>query len=264
MRVPSQHPVSCTQGSVLSPLLYNLYTADLPTQPNITTATFADDTVIFASNRNLKFVIPPLQRHLDSLEQWTTDWRIKINSDKSTAVHFTRRRGALPTQPHFQNYEIETQPHAKYLGVLLDKRLTFKQHITNTPNKAIQRLLAIYPILRSPTLSIKTKLHLYKMMIRPILLYAAPVWHNAPKSSLQKLQTVQNRAARMITGFAGDTRITQLHEDLELPYLHEIIDRQNRNFWLRLRNSNIPTLTTIGTLEPQRKIHKMPRPPENL
>ena len=102
------------------------------------------------------------------------------------------------------------------------------------------------------------------MMIRPILLYAAPVWHNAPKSSLQKLQTVQNRAARMITGFARDTRITQLHEDLELPYLQEIIDRQNRNFWLRLQNSNIPTLTTIATLELQRKIHKMPRPPENL
>lgn len=40
------------QGSVLSPVLLNLYTYDLPTQPNIQTATFADDTIVFASSRN--------------------------------------------------------------------------------------------------------------------------------------------------------------------------------------------------------------------
>jgi len=63
------------QGSVLSPLLYALYTADLPTTPGCSLATFADDTAIFATNRNFHFVHRAATRQLEKIEEWATKWR---------------------------------------------------------------------------------------------------------------------------------------------------------------------------------------------
>jgi len=201
------------------------------------------------------------ESHLYIVDQWTTDWRIKINIDKSTTIHFTKRYGNLPTAPELQNQAIPIEPIAKYLGVYLDRRLTFKHHITTIANKANQRLFALYAMFKSPVLSIKTKLHIYKMMIRSLLLYAAPVWKNAAKSHIIKLQRVQNKAARIITGHSRDTTIIQLLDDLDLPYLDSLIDQIHINFWRKIQHSNQDHITNIGTLIAQRQLYKMPKPP---
>ena len=88
-----------------------------------------------------------------------------------------------------------------------------------------------------------------------------PTWSHAAKTHLRTLQLVQNRAARIITGHSRDTRITQLHEDLDLPYIHQVIDHQLHNFWTRLHNSTYPEIQAIGTSIPRRHTYKMPHPP---
>jgi hypothetical protein len=84
------------QESLLSPLLYTLYTHDLPTTNKTIIGTFADDTAIFASHDNPTTASSNLQEHLILIEAWLNKCKIKVNESKSTQTAFTLRKGTCP------------------------------------------------------------------------------------------------------------------------------------------------------------------------
>jgi hypothetical protein len=75
------------QGSVMGPLLYLLYIADLATTNNTTIANFADDTALLAANNDPVVASQHLQHHLNLLQQWYSKWKVKINQTKSVQLH---------------------------------------------------------------------------------------------------------------------------------------------------------------------------------
>jgi hypothetical protein len=66
------------QGSILGPVLYVLYTSDLPTSRETTLGTFANDTTIFATHEDPTIASLNLQEHISSIEKWLQKWKIKV------------------------------------------------------------------------------------------------------------------------------------------------------------------------------------------
>jgi hypothetical protein len=116
------------QGSVLGPLLYLLYMADLPTSPRTLIATFADDTSILKTDSDPAVASHLLQTDLLAIQHWLKRWRMKVNETKSTHVTFTTRRATCP--PVKINYvQLPQSNGVKYLGLHFDRRLTWHKHI---------------------------------------------------------------------------------------------------------------------------------------
>jgi histone H2A len=84
------------QGSVLGPLLFLLYTADLPTSPRTLIATFADDTSILTTDSDPAVASHLFQTDLLAIQHWLKRWRMKVNETKLTHVTFTTRRATCP------------------------------------------------------------------------------------------------------------------------------------------------------------------------
>jgi hypothetical protein len=111
------------QGSILSRILYSVYTADLPSHPSTTLQTFADDTYILAPHDDPNQASLLLQNHLDNIESWFRRCHIKVNPRKSQHTTFTLRRATCPV--FLNRTPLPEADAVRYLGLYLDKRLTW-------------------------------------------------------------------------------------------------------------------------------------------
>ncbi|GBM85747.1 RNA-directed DNA polymerase from mobile element jockey [Araneus ventricosus] len=85
------------QGSKVGPKLFNIYVNDIPSPRNCRLCLFADDTAVMSTGASNN-ITNDRNSYLDQLGRWMISWKIKINTDKCQAVHFSRRRN-IPDHP---------------------------------------------------------------------------------------------------------------------------------------------------------------------
>ena len=162
------------QGSVLGPVLYLLFTADIPTprEKHEMIATFADDTVLLSSNKDIKIAVANLQHLLNSTLNWFQNWGIQINSDKTIQVFYTNKKITDHQRLLINNAPILTDTKAKYLGMIIDSKLLWKDHILQKKNELNNKFRQLYWLLgRESKLTTKNKLLIYNSIISPIWKY---------------------------------------------------------------------------------------------
>ena len=124
------------QGSILGPLLFLVYINDLPNELKSSVKLFADDTSLFTIVKDKNERANTLNNDLLLISKWAYNWKMLFNpgpSKPAQEVLFSRKK---KTQIHstisFNKIQVERASHHKHLGILLDEKLNFKQHIDAT------------------------------------------------------------------------------------------------------------------------------------
>ena len=193
-----------SQGSILGPVLFTIYVNDLLSVPKrCLSASYVDDCKLYLSfsPAELPTSILALNEDLTRISQWCCKNSLLINPDK-TKVLAVGLSQLLKKLSSFSitlfDKEITPVPVVKDLGVLLDTRLSYNQHITETASKCLFKL---YQINRTKhLLDRKTLLLVINSFVFSKLQYCSTVWSNTSSSNIDKLQKVQNFAGRIILG----------------------------------------------------------------
>ncbi|VVC38482.1 Reverse transcriptase domain [Cinara cedri] len=153
---------------VLGPILYLIYTADIPTNTDSTTVMFADDTAILTTSKDQRAATDNLQISINNIYNWTRHWKIKINSDKSVHLNYTLRK-TVNISVLLDHTIIPQKDSAKYLGMHLDSRLNWKHHVRQKKLQIKEKMRKLYWLFgRNSTLDLTNKRLLYVSIIKPI------------------------------------------------------------------------------------------------
>jgi hypothetical protein len=123
------------QGSVFGPVLYLIYTSNLTTSDNTTTATFADVTTILATDTDPAIASMKLQATNNKIVNWAKKWRIKINQSKPKHITFSLRNETCPTV-QMGNVALPQKYEVEYLGMHLNRRLDMSKAHQNQKKPA--------------------------------------------------------------------------------------------------------------------------------
>ena len=161
------------QGSILGPLLFLIYINDLPNELKSNAKLFADDTSLFTIVKDKNKSANMLNNDLRWISKWAYNWRILFNPDHSKPaqeVVFSREK-ELQSHPtiSLNNFKVERASYVKHLGILLDEKLNFKQHIECVILK-INKDISVLTKLRY-SLSRKSSLTICKAFLRPLVDY---------------------------------------------------------------------------------------------
>uniref|UniRef100_A0A8C5MT82 Reverse transcriptase domain-containing protein n=1 Tax=Leptobrachium leishanense TaxID=445787 RepID=A0A8C5MT82_9ANUR len=197
------------QGSVIGPILFNLFINDLEIGIESHVSVFADDTKL-GKVIQCEQDVTSLQRDLDRLGDWALKWQMKFNLDKCKVMHF----GVKNTQVIYtlNGTELGKSKQEKDLGIIIDFKLSNNVQCQTAAAKASKVLACIKRGVHSRDENII--LPLYKSMVRPHLEYAVQFWAPVLKKDIIALEKVQRRATKLIRGKEGlsyEARLTSLN-----------------------------------------------------
>lgn len=130
-------PIGLPQGSVLAPILFLIYINDIVNAvEGCEIRLFADDALIMISENNINVAISKMQMALNNLYTWLCGNRLKLNINKTKYMIITRRNfNDLNVELKINNESIQRVDSIKYLGIIIDNKLKFEEHIKYTVAK---------------------------------------------------------------------------------------------------------------------------------
>ena len=195
---PSPVTSGVPQGTVLGPLLFLVYINDINTHlsEGSKIRLFADDSLLYRTIRNAEDSAT-LQSDLDTLQTWERKNKMEFHPDKCQVLRITNKTTPIQVTYNIHNTPLTVVPHAKYLGVHIDSKLSWNVQCTSLCNKANSTLAFLQRNLSSCPQDVKAKC--FNTLVRPILEYGCSVWDPHQAGQIASIEKIHKRAARFVT-----------------------------------------------------------------
>ena len=233
------------QGSILGPLLFLVYINDLANTSDLfLSLLFADDSNLLCTGKNVDELISDINKELKNVYQWLCSNKLSLHVGKTNYMIFSPKGRAVLSD---KNIEINNTPifqihHTKFLGVIIDDKLSWSHHthyIKRKVAKGFGVLLKARKVFNQETL-----VALYYSMIYPYLSYCIHVWGSAYLNHLKDLVSLQKRIIRVISGVPPLTHTEPLFKHLKILPIRGIYVYAVSLFMFKFMNCMLPDLFT--------------------
>jgi ribonuclease HI len=236
------------QGSPISPILYLFYNADLLDIPGTRGSSlgFIDDIAYGVQGESDEDNVKELKKMLMKAEKWREEHGARFETSKYVLIHFTKSR-SRHTAAHIDIGDTMIKPanEAKYLGVIFDRKLSFKHHTQYAAKKGTSLALAMSRIAKCTWGAAyqQTRI-LFTSVVAPRMDYAAIVWHKPSKqgaappwTATAKIDSVQRIAMKAILGTFRTTATSALQIETSLPPTYLRLRNKVLQSWTRMRTA---------------------------
>ena len=230
------------QGSVLGPLLFLIYINDLTDGISSNMKLFADDSSLFSRVQNISATHDQLVSDLNKITDWAFQWKMKFNPDitkQAIEVIFSSKYKKESHPPlNFNDIPVARKSSTKHLGVILDERLSFREHVKEAIEKAKKGLALMRFLAKYVSSSILEKT--YFMYVRPHLDYGDVIYHDQNKDMMNLLESLQYRAGLIITNCWKGTNKLKLYEELGWESLSQRRTSRRLTLYYKILNDYTP------------------------
>src|SRR5436190_12061108 len=252
--------IGIPQESPISPILFLIYIRFLFTKRLNTSErilSYLDDIGLVVSSKSIEENCQLLQKLAQDLIVKQHNNCMQFDMEKTELIHFHSKRSFDQKNKSYSvkigESIIQPKSLVKWLGIWLDSKLTFKQHVEKKTTQALKLLNQIERLSNTERgLSFQAMRQLYIACISSVADYGVPVWWNNQKNMLEKFQKLQNIALRKMLGAFKTSPINAMELEASIPPSRVRFERIYKNYaWRALQmHENHPIRLRVSSSFP--------------